>query len=160
MTCLAPAPQQRSGAVQFNCRCVLMAFHVGKASRLPVSRAITLKVIVRLSWVSRLRSAGRLDRRGLGRLVDEASYRLESAVVRQNGEVRADEVQRRILGPARLPLKAHPITILVDAAYESEPVGRGKRLMNGLNHCTELLVAGATPMRIDVAAVLDPGFRE
>src|SRR6516225_2387441 len=120
MTCLAPAPQQRSSAVQFDCRWVLMGFHARKASRPPVSRTITSEVIVRLSGAGGVRSAGSLDHRGLGRFVDEAGYRLESPIPGQNGEVRADEMQRCIRGPARLPLKAYPITILIYAAGEHE----------------------------------------
>jgi hypothetical protein len=52
MTCLAPAPEQRSGPVQFDCRCVMMGVHSRKASRPPVSRTITWEVIVRPGWAS------------------------------------------------------------------------------------------------------------
>src|SRR5215813_100379 len=87
--------------------------------------------------------------------VDEAGDRLETAVLRNDAEIRADKAHWRILRPARLPCEADAVVVCVHDAREAEAIG-GKPLLDSLHHHVDTVVTIAAAMWIDVISSVGP----
>src|SRR5580658_4428573 len=135
-----------------------MARFARRTSLLRVLRASVVKTIcARITGEpARALSSTRLDRRR--RCVGEADHRFEPAVVGDDGEIGAFEIERRLCRAARDPAEAHIVMMRLDAAGEVEAVARKMFLGNG-DHPIDAVMAGAVPRTVDVASVLGPGPR-
>jgi hypothetical protein len=89
------------------------------------------------------------------RRIDEAGHRFETAVIGDDGEIRAGEIEGGLRRASRRPTKAQVAVMRLDAAHQTQPIFRELRL-GGRNHRVDAVVTDAATMGVDVGSVRRP----